>query len=484
MAQPLETYQYDIVSTQSSFRVLELLPGQEGDPVSCLLLPVDWSNPLEYEAISYAWGDARDTERVICGEEELEVSRILHSGLKHLRLQDRSRFLWADAICINQSNNPERSSQVIQMLRIYQTAKAVLVWLGPDSEEKHAQCAIDSIRTIADFLCQKADISVSDLSSISNIYQEVVFKNLWFYSHSYFTRVWAVQETNANKARFLHCGHAVIEWDLVALVAGYIIMETAFSKSIGFTKAKCWWAAIMTTERIRQPKNWLFMLYLTSNFASTDSRDRIYGLRGLMNLSGGVKLLYPNYEKSNIEVYRDSIPRWDRPMLFRNPFRFGKVLPWTPAGKRKPVWSIDKSTNVLSLSGFVVDHIRYAAPYDESIFGNATIQSDKGNEHLKQILQRILATIEESQLQKPFSTSVLTATASSFSFGLDDKSDPAAERHLLHNFVAYLKLVLDDEIYNKYRPADVSDEAKHANGLEFGKPVWDFTYPESSFFLT
>lgn len=63
------------------------------------------------------------------------------------------------------------------MLRIYQTAKAVLVWLGPDSEEKHAQCAIDSIRTIADFLCQKSDISVSDLSSISNIYQEVVFKN-------------------------------------------------------------------------------------------------------------------------------------------------------------------------------------------------------------------------------------------------------------------------------------------------------------------
>ncbi|KAL5314134.1 hypothetical protein ACEPPN_018558 [Leptodophora sp. 'Broadleaf-Isolate-01'] len=228
----------------------------------------------------------------------------------------------------------------------------------------------------------------------------------------------------------------------------------------------------MTTERIRQPKNWLFMLYLTSNFASTDSRDRIYGLRGLMNLSGGVKLLYPNYEKSNIEVYRDSV---EAGLVH---FQNTDVLLYCA------VWSIDKSTNVLSLSGFVVDHIRYAAPYDESIFGNATIQSDKGNEHLKQILQRILATIEESQLQKPFSTSVLTATASSFSFGLDDKSDPAAERHLLHNFVAYLKLVLDDEIYNKYRPADVSDEAKHANGLEFGKPVWDFTYPESSFFLT
>jgi hypothetical protein len=98
MAQPQETYQYDIMPTQTSFRVLELLPGQEGDPVSCLLHHLDWSNLLEYEAISYAWGDANDIERVICQGRELEVTRNLHSGLNHLRLQDRSRILWADAI--------------------------------------------------------------------------------------------------------------------------------------------------------------------------------------------------------------------------------------------------------------------------------------------------------------------------------------------------------------------------------------------------
>jgi hypothetical protein len=63
------------------------------------------------------------------------------------------------------------------MLRIYQTAKAVLIWLGPDSQEHYAQFAIDSIRTISDFLCQKVGILVSDLSSISDVYQEVVFKN-------------------------------------------------------------------------------------------------------------------------------------------------------------------------------------------------------------------------------------------------------------------------------------------------------------------
>jgi hypothetical protein len=416
------------------------------------------------------------------------------------------------------------------MLRIYQTAKAVLVWLGSDSQEHYAQFAIDSIRTISDFLCQKVGISVSSLSAISDVYQEVVFKNrdclplpnecefsteamwkalIWFYSQPYFTRVWAIQEINANKERLLYCGRATIEWDRVALVAGYIIMETAFSKTFGFTSAYCWWAAIMTTERIRQPKNWLFMLYLASSFASTDPRDQIYGLRGLMKFSDGAGLLDPDYSKSAVEVYRDSveagfvhfqntdvllyrtgnetpswIPRWDQPMVFRNPFRFGKAVPWKPAGETKPIWNIDKTINVLSLSGFVVDPIKYVESYNENIFGNATIKSDEGRNELKQVWQRILTTIEKSQIQTPFSASVLSAAATSFSYGLDENNDPANERHLLHKFVAYLKLVLGKETYNKYIPPDVSEESKHADGLEFGKPVWDFKYPESSFFLS
>jgi len=60
---------------------------------------------------------------------------------------------------------------------------------------------------------------------------------------------------------------------------------------------------------------------------------------------------------------------------------------------------------------------------------------------------------------------MLTAAATSFSFGLDEKSDPANERHLLHKFVAYLKLALDEETYNKYIPPDVSEESKHSDGL-------------------
>jgi hypothetical protein len=50
--------------------------------------------------------------------------------------------------------------------------------------------------------------------------------------------------------------------------------------------------------------------------------------------------------------------------------------------------------------------------------------------------------------------------------------------------LSYLKIALDEETYNKYIPADVSENSKDADGRLFGKPVWDFKYPESSFFIT
>jgi len=67
---------------------------------------------------------------------------------------------------------------------------------------------------------------------------------------------------------------------------------------------------------------------------------------------------------------------------------------------------------------------------------------------------------------------------------LDEESNPADERRLMHNFVAYLKIVLDEETYNKHIPSDTSEESKHGDGYAFSKPVWDFKYPESSFFIT
>jgi hypothetical protein len=181
----------------------------------------------------------------------------------------------------------------------------------------------------------------------------------------------------------------------------------------------------VTTDLV-QPKNWLLMLYLASNFGSLDPRDVIYGLRGMMDLGKGAELLEPDYSKSVAEVYRDSVeaalvnfdktdvllyiqgtenpswvPRWDIPMLFRNPFRFGKPLPWRPAGETSPIWNIDKELDILSLSGFIIGPIKSVEPYNESIFGNAMTESDDGRKILKEVWQRILKTMRIANYKYP-----------------------------------------------------------------------------------
>ena len=96
------------------------------------------------------------------------------------------------------------------------------------------------------------------------------------------------------------------------------------------------------------------------------------------------------------------------------------------------------------------------------------IDSDEGRNVLKQRWQRFLKTVEASQSHVPFSTGILTAAATSFSFGLDESTNPAEGSYLVYNFVAYLRIVLDEETYNKYIPPDLSEKSKFADGHVFG----------------
>jgi hypothetical protein len=58
------------------------------------------------------------------------VTKNLAEALQCLTVTEESRFLWVDAICINQTDNSERSQQVRSMAKIYEDAKRVLSWLG------------------------------------------------------------------------------------------------------------------------------------------------------------------------------------------------------------------------------------------------------------------------------------------------------------------------------------------------------------------
>lgn len=95
------------------------------------------------------WGDLSATAIIIVNGIANPVTKNLDSALKHLRLKSRPRVFWADAVCINQSDNAEKSVQVGRMGQIYGNASRVLAWLGEATED--TRLAFHTLRNLASF---------------------------------------------------------------------------------------------------------------------------------------------------------------------------------------------------------------------------------------------------------------------------------------------------------------------------------------------
>jgi hypothetical protein len=127
-------YQYSALKEEAGkIRLLTLLPGKARDPTEILLemIPLTDVSTPKYEALSYA--------QPLCD---------LKSGgrVALVRYEDRPRVLWIDAICVNQRDFGERSSQVKRMADIYSKAERVIIWLGTESEA--SELAFDLLRKI------------------------------------------------------------------------------------------------------------------------------------------------------------------------------------------------------------------------------------------------------------------------------------------------------------------------------------------------
>ncbi|EHK48775.1 hypothetical protein TRIATDRAFT_180369, partial [Trichoderma atroviride IMI 206040] len=112
-------------------RVLVLHPGEKGSPIKCSLQHGGLrSKRPGFEALSYVWGNPAVTNDITCDNRKRAVGKNLYDALERLRLPDKDRVLWVDALCINQSDNKEKTQQVRIMGEIYTRAQRVLIWLG------------------------------------------------------------------------------------------------------------------------------------------------------------------------------------------------------------------------------------------------------------------------------------------------------------------------------------------------------------------
>lgn len=126
-------------------RVITLLPDADYKPIRCTLEHVSLDEEPEYEALSYTWGPDEINAALLINGKSVGVRRNLLCALYHFRQKielpnptienPKPLKLWIDALCIDQNNDSERSSQVRMMGSIYENCKKLRIWLGEETLE-------------------------------------------------------------------------------------------------------------------------------------------------------------------------------------------------------------------------------------------------------------------------------------------------------------------------------------------------------------
>ena len=310
----MQRFKYQPLPTGTTFiRILAILPSMKSSSlVKSNLIPVDLDHldqaPFAfYEALSYTWGDP-SLPRAPCKlnghEHALTVN--LEVVLKKLRGRTRKRYLWVDALCINQDDVMERASQVQIMRRVYESAEQVLIWLGGDAD--NSADAIKLMERFTDADCSDDYVERSILNNEDLAQWKAVAK---FFDREWFRRVWVRQEVAVAKEIIVMCGKERMKWNTLCLAClilntpeikyDYVrVYETVSNRS----KGSGWVVAIellreaWVMDRGIQLETLLLHARATN---ATDPRDRVYGLLGLSDVADKIKV---DYTVSSQEVIK------------------------------------------------------------------------------------------------------------------------------------------------------------------------------------
>jgi hypothetical protein len=165
-----------------SIRLLRLMPHEdETAPIQCQLFDYSLQESDKrthlYEALSYVWGSSDKPRFISVDDHDLPVTVSLHAALSRLRNRYIERVIWADAVCINQTDLQERSCQVQLMAKIYSKASRIVVWLGEMADDSDR--ALEEILVAADKQSTNRSNNGTIQQAILTLLQRPWFRRIW-----------------------------------------------------------------------------------------------------------------------------------------------------------------------------------------------------------------------------------------------------------------------------------------------------------------
>lgn len=273
-----------------------------------------------FEALSYTWGQkiehrigCVDVERngVRGGGHYLSVHENLWLALQRLRHETEERVLWIDAICINQTDKPERNDQVLLMPKLFHKAESVIIWLGEESHDSSA--AFDLISRIvaaatSEQACDPFDakkvIKAQDIGGLAllehtNPAWQALDSLFW---RPWFSRVWVIQEVTVARGASVLCGPSHCPWSHLTTTAKYIEDHSLTAITRVDPQRALKFAELGQRFREGPPHLLLELLSQARDSYSTDDRDKIFALLSIAEDSE-YSLMKPNYKTPLVDVY-------------------------------------------------------------------------------------------------------------------------------------------------------------------------------------
>lgn len=348
---PRGSYEYQPIKNGHT-RLLYLRPGRGDEPIICSLKIFDRDEKWpKYEALSYCWGADPAVHEVEVEGQSFYTGPNLHNALRHLRRPDTTTILWVDAICIDQSNDQEKSDQIRRMSDIYRNAQNVVVWLG--EEESDSDIGMD-------FISRLLDPGFLGDDNWPSTYARGFYALARLLERPWFSRIWVLQEVAYARNVILKCGDHELHFmdivdacNIVKSKLGSIkrcLQNTPLYDSYGHLLQN--FEDSSATRLFDLIRN----VFIRSNdgqvigkrlsleslvcdlapFQATDPRDSIFALLGLAKNTDTLPSSFqPDYCKSVLDVYSQFTAACARTSGSLDII----CRPWAP--RKKTTWQVD-----------------------------------------------------------------------------------------------------------------------------------------------
>jgi hypothetical protein len=303
-------------------RLLQLeLENDDNKPLKGSLIVYNLADVPSFWAISYVWGPKPSGPSPATFETkdgQINITESLASCLRSLRRRGVTDLIWADALCINQKYDLEKSMQVRRMGSLYQKAKRVIIWLGDRGSEKESNRAIEWLAKAHEPFCAPTS-RCHKLEGISATNSSVpdVKDSIWkevddFLERSWFTRTWIVQELVLSLDVDIMCGTSEMKWDcfMESLRESVNGINQHYRRFVGdngslLVNSAPAFALHRTRERYKHKERFDFLTLLEyfSYTRSSKARDKLFALQNMAHdVHSDDPLFNPVYESSDEEV--------------------------------------------------------------------------------------------------------------------------------------------------------------------------------------